>query len=274
MPMVTIDPEKCVRDGLCAADCPIALFAMPDKKQPPILVAGAEERCIRCGHCVAVCPHGALAHEAMGPEDCPEVQPSLALTPEHAEHFLRSRRSCRRYKKKPVERESVQKLIDVARYAPSGHNSQPVEWTAILGADKVKALSEEVINWCRHTMEKKPAMGSAIHMDMMIAAWDAGFDAILRDAPAVLVVHSPSSNLMGQDSCLLALAYLELYAPTTGLATCLAGYLKASTRLWPPVRKLMGLPDDHTCYGAAMLGYPVFGHKRMPARNQPQINWI
>jgi len=42
--------------------------------------------------------------------------------------IFRYRRSIRNYKTKAVEKEKIEKLIDMASYAPSGHNMQPVNW--------------------------------------------------------------------------------------------------------------------------------------------------
>jgi ferredoxin len=101
------------------------------KEEFPVPVAGAEELCINCGHCVAVCPHGALSLKTMAPEQCPPVRKEWLFGPEQTEHFLRSRRSVRVYKDKPADRETLAKLIDMARFAPSGHNAQPVQWLVI-----------------------------------------------------------------------------------------------------------------------------------------------
>ncbi|MCX7347580.1 MAG: ATP-binding protein, partial [Alphaproteobacteria bacterium] len=51
----------------------------------------------------------------------------LQISEEQAVQFLRSRRSVRFFKKQPVEKEKLQRLIEIARYAPSGGNLQLVE---------------------------------------------------------------------------------------------------------------------------------------------------
>ena len=102
MSLFTIDHQKCTRDGLCAADCPMSIITMNDHGPEP--VAGAEQMCINCGHCTAVCPHGALTLHTMPLEHCPPLQAGWQLQPEQVEQFLKGRRSVRSYKSEPVPR--------------------------------------------------------------------------------------------------------------------------------------------------------------------------
>src|SRR5512136_311030 len=119
-----VNVEKCNRDGICVEACGRRLIEMGKPDSLPTLIAGLEELCINCGHCVAVCPTGALTLNTMRPEDCPQIEKELLINLEQAEQFLRSRRSIRNYMDKPVERDKLNKLIQVSGYAPSAHNSR------------------------------------------------------------------------------------------------------------------------------------------------------
>ena len=195
MPLITVDAELCARDGLCVADCPMGILTLP-KDGVPIPVKDADALCIDCGHCVSVCPHEALTHRAMGPADCLELDSETKLEPEAAERFLRSRRSIRRYKKDPVPRETLQRLVELARYAPSGHNTQPVEWVVIENPTKVKELAGLVIEWMRWMEANQPEVAAFLHLDLSIKAWDAGIDTVLRGAPHLVVAHADKGNML------------------------------------------------------------------------------
>lgn len=57
---------------------------------------------------------------------------------------IRSRHSVRSFLDRPVPRESIEHILDVARYAPSGTNTQP--WQVYVLAGEVKeALSAEIL---------------------------------------------------------------------------------------------------------------------------------
>jgi Fe-S-cluster-containing hydrogenase component 2 len=133
MDLIAIDQEKCTKCGNCAAACPRNLLELKDQRCSgfPFPITGASEACINCGHCLVVCSHDALSHRTMSPDQCPRLQEEKFPDSHQVEHLLRNRRSFRDYQDKPVERELLEKLIDTARYAPSGHNSQPVHWLII-----------------------------------------------------------------------------------------------------------------------------------------------
>ena len=50
---------------------------------------------------------------------------------DHLINLLKSRRSIRAYKPDPIPDEFIQKIIEAARWAPSGGNSQPWEFIVI-----------------------------------------------------------------------------------------------------------------------------------------------
>ncbi len=59
MGLITVDQDKCTRDGICVEICPLSLLIL-DPNCGPKLLPGAGHHCIGCGQCVAACPSGAL----------------------------------------------------------------------------------------------------------------------------------------------------------------------------------------------------------------------
>jgi len=273
MGLLTIDREKCKRDRICVTECPLGILAFDEEGQTPKPTADAGDLCIECGHCVAVCPHGALSHRSMGPDECPPVRRELQPGPEAAEHFLRARRSIRIYRKKPVERSLIEKLIDIARYAPSGHNRQPVRWLVIYDSEEVQRLAGMVVDWMRYMLKEHREIAAPMHMDRVVAAWENGDDRVCRNAPHVIVAHAPKEDRSATAACTIALAYLELAAQPLGLGACWAGYFNAAATLWPPMQEALALPAEHISYGAMMIGHPKLDYHRLPLRKVPEITW-
>jgi len=272
MSLFTVNEEKCKRDGHCVAECPARIIEMKSKKSFPAPIGGAEELCINCGHCVAVCPHGAMTLRTMKPEDCPPLRKDFLPSLEQTEHFFRARRSIRTYKSKPVDKATLNKLIEMARYAPSGHNLQPVHWLVIDSADEMKRLAALVVDWMRIMIKDHPEVAEPMHFDRVVAAWESGLDRVLRGAPQLIVAHGQALPVV-QSACVIALAYLELAAFAKGLGACWAGYFNAAATFYPPMQQALALPEGHLSYGAMMLGYPKFQYHRLPLRNEPKITW-
>jgi nitroreductase/NAD-dependent dihydropyrimidine dehydrogenase PreA subunit len=273
MSLFTVDEKKCTRDGLCVADCPSHIIELKEGSPVPTPAGGAEKACIKCGHCVAVCPHGALSHSAMPVELCPPIRDDLAVSVEQAEQFLRSRRSVRLYRDTAVEPEKISRLIEIARYAPTGSNSQQVKWLVINSREQVKKISGMVIEFLRGMVQSKQPIAASYRLDILVDVWDSGYDIISRGAPALVFAFAPQSYGVAQVDCASALSYLDLAAPTLGLGCCWGGFIMMANAYCPPLRQELALPEGHAAFGAMMLGYPKVKYHRMPMRKAPEIVW-
>ncbi len=273
MSQLIIDRERCQKDGICIAECPLGIIALGDVDGFPAYIPGAREFCIACGHCVAVCPHGALSLTGMPSGECRPVQKELLPTPEQARHFMLSRRSIRVYRDTPVDRATLQEIINVASYAPSGHNSQPVHWIVLQEREKVQQLSAMVVDWMRYMLKEMPDMARIMNMDRVVKAWEKGEDKVTRRAPHIVLAHGRGDNTMAQSACTIALTYLELAAYGFGLGACWAGYFSAAAGFYPPMQQQLELPAGHKIFGAMMLGYPKLKYHRIPLRISPRISW-
>ena len=275
MILITVDHDKCERDGICVAECPMGIIKMEKPDGFPSLTIHGESLCINCGHCVAVCPHGAIGLETMGPEKCDAVRKELLPTPEQVALFLRSRRSVRCYSEKPVPREILVRLLDSARYAPSAHNDQPVHWIVFEDKREVKNLASMTVDWMRFILKEMPEMADVdvAIMKEFVKSWEQGEDPILRGAPHLIIGHVNQSTLMASENCTIALTYLELAAYSMGLGACWAGAFQMAALSSPPIMEALQLPEGHRCYGAMMVGYPKHKFPLIPLRNDLRVAW-
>jgi len=273
MNLLRVDLKKCRRDGICVEVCPARIIELKDQNDVPAMVSGGNAFCMDCGHCVSVCPHGALSHARMPVEKCPSLQSELLPRSEQVEHLLRSRRSTRVYKKKGVQCEDLNRLIDIARYAPSGHNIQPVKWLIIYERQEVKRLAEVVVDWMRASITKGDPLAELLEMDHVVAAWEAGNDRISRDAPHVIFTYAKKEERTAPAGATIALTFLELAAFSMGLGACWAGYFNTAALCWPPMQEALALPQGNSTFGAMLVGYPKFKYQRLPLRKAANITW-
>jgi nitroreductase/NAD-dependent dihydropyrimidine dehydrogenase PreA subunit len=272
MRRLIVDETKCKKDAVCANECPMAIIKFGSDNGFPELVPGGDQACLVCGHCVAVCPHGALSHSEIPVDDCPAIEKELVIDQHQAAQFLRSRRSIRFFKDEPPDRATIQRLIEIARYAPTAGNTQRVEWLVLTDRRKIKGMAGTAADWMRALLEKAP-QSAPPYMPVVVRAWDMGFDAILRDAPVLIVASAPREADNGMVDVTLALSYLELAAPTLGLGTCWAGLLQGALLSSSAVRAALGLPDGHPHHYPMMIGRPKTKYCRLPQRKPPKITW-
>ncbi len=270
--MLNIDKNLCKKDGLCVTECPVSVISMKDRESLPEAIEGAEKICLCCGHCVAVCPHGALSHEATPLASCPEIDKDLTIDKRQAVQFLRSRRSVRVFKDQPVDKATIEQLIKVAGYAPTGSNLQMVEWMVFSDKNKLHEMSALTVDWMREALKRNPTAVPP-YMAKLIDAWDAGHDVVLRKAPAVIVGMVNKNARNGLVDTTIALTYLDLAAPKFALGTCWAGLLQGGMINWPPLKKAMGISEDYPFHYPMMIGFNSTKYYRMPERKSPQITW-
>jgi nitroreductase/NAD-dependent dihydropyrimidine dehydrogenase PreA subunit len=261
MSLITVDKERCVKDGVCIAVCGSLTLRTNDEGYPEETPG---RMCIQCGHCVAACACDALTHSGLPQE---KLLPVAKTLPEPAllDSFLNSRRSVREFKEQPVPRETMEALLDVARRAPTAGNQQKLHWIVVSGMAKIHALSEEAINWVRAAQDP---LG-------VVALWDdKGYDFVLRAAPTVVVVCTPADWEWGKEDGAIALTFLELAAEARGLGVCWAGFLGRVAAAHAPMRRLLQIPEGYVMQGGLMLGEPKYKYQYVPPRKPLSAQWL
>ena len=267
-----VDKDRCAGDGLCVAACPMKLLRMEGKI--PTGIEEANQMCVECGHCVASCPTGALSLKNIHPDDCTPLDAVPKLGAEEAALWMRARRSVRSYRKQPIEREKIERLIDIARYAPTGGNSQQVGWLVLSGREKIDRVVSETAAFLRHLAASDDATARRYNLGAIADAWDMGYDGIARGAPALLLAHAPRAYWLGSVDCTIAISHLELAAPAFGLGACWGGFIMMAAAHWPALKEMLAPPPERDILGALMIGYPAHRYFRIPPRKAADVKWL
>ena len=205
---VTIDTERCKKDGLCAMICPVTVIQQDEKATVPKISDERMEYCIACGQCVAICPHGAISHSEFPSTTIRAIQFEQMPTTEQVMALLKTRRSIRAFRDKPLARETIERIIDGARFAPSGHNSQSTEFLVVQDRAVLNQVSAMVIEYLKFEIRRfanplfrtlalladRELAESGLHeipgFKRMIRSFESGADPILHGAPVLLVFHA------------------------------------------------------------------------------------
>lgn len=261
MGLFVVDAGLCSRCGACAEECPRLVIELPPDGSPPVFDTAA---CHDCGHCVAVCPTGALSSSDAHPADLMAADADSLPSVERVRHFLRTRRSIRRYEDRPVPRETLAVLLDTARWAPSSGNTQTVEWV-VLGGDSMRRFIADTNGW----LEEHPL--PPMYATTQAKAEELGIDLVCRNAPHAIIAHTPRGR---ETDGAVSLAYLELAAYAAGLGACWSGFANGVIRASGALRDWLGIPDSHASCGVMLLGYPAHRFRRVPLRKPTKVEWL
>jgi nitroreductase len=222
---------------------------------------------------VAACPTEAFLHQNATPDQCLPIRDDLRIAAEQVGQLMRGRRSVRNFTNEPVARESIAELLDIARFAPSGCNSQPVHWLVIHDTKQVRKTSEMVVGGLRQMIEQEPASPLSVVLDRLVNAWDEGTDVVARGAPHLIIAHAPKADPLAPSACIIAQTYLELAASACGFGTCWMGLVDMTANTWPPLREFLALPPSHVVLASMAIGHPEFQYARIPPRRELRLTW-
>jgi nitroreductase/NAD-dependent dihydropyrimidine dehydrogenase PreA subunit len=277
MGKIAIDLQKCISCGECFTVCP-SIFLCEEGK---IRIVD-EEHCTLCGHCLAICPVGAIDHADLEKNEFLELPEDFKMSPDTLSIFLRSRRSCRVFSEREVRREALERLIDIARYAPTGHNSQNFKFLVIQKRELIHDLAKRTAIFYGNLHKMLSAPGVSLppwlqsHMRGFRLNWEyyqKGKDRIFRNAPAVIIVHAPAENTSSAQNCHLAMAHIMIQAQAMGLGTCIIGYFLTAAERDPSIIKELDIPENDKIFTCCTVGYPALAFRRLVQRKPPAVRW-
>ena len=181
--------------------------------------------------------------------------------------LVKTRRSTRRFKADPIPDEDVEKIIEAARWAPSGANSQPWEFIVI----KDKATKDKIVDIIKEHSEygRKVELTRAEDLRWPSAARPVG-EPGFKDVPVFIILCGdprtresyPLLTLLtrGDSHFASALAsaflYMTLAATTLGLGS---QWMSATGHPFVMclLKELLGIPDKLVIYDTMAVGYPA-----------------
>jgi nitroreductase/NAD-dependent dihydropyrimidine dehydrogenase PreA subunit len=275
---IKIDESRCLACGTCAKECqrhlPVHRVGEP--------VAGALE-CIGCLHCYAVCPQGAISVD-LGDE---AALPEVGAEAESFFDLIGRRRSCRIFKDRQLEPDTLNTLTRAAAYVPSGGNSHSHRLTILTDGEQRRHLERELekIYHQRRLLLKNVFLRSLgiLFADAQMRAFlrdrtylrritflldrfAAGEDPIFYKAPAIVFVHSAQPIPTPREDSILAAYNIVLAAQTLGIGSCFVSLAQNAINSSRALKAILGMDRREQIHAVVVLGYSAVRFQRLVPR--------
>jgi nitroreductase/NAD-dependent dihydropyrimidine dehydrogenase PreA subunit len=276
MNKLSVDKDLCVKCGICSKICPVSIISK-DADSYPFIDNIKKLFCINCGQCEAYCPKKALTLSySFETESVPELtMPSI--TPDALEQHIKNRRSVRSFKAAPVEKSSIEKTLDIVRYAPTGKNGQDVAWSIIYGKDEMLKILDAYYEWLKKLPESDSPFKNAIPVKAALKLRESGAEMIFRGAPHCAIAHTPSDAPMGKASfvdSVIAITTFDLALPSFGLGGFWAGFFTMGLMDSAELRQLCKIPEKNIVGYAYAFGTPLHKTYSIPKRKKTEVAWM
>ena len=185
---------------------------------------------------------------------------------------MKERRSTRGFLEKPVERDTLEKLLSLATQAPSAINLQPWEITVVSG-DERKRLSRLLVKRMRERNiscgpgAKRPL--PAYFLDRQKGLLDCILPNLPKNTPFQDFINEGSCNFYGAPTALILtidqvfssarltdigvlVGYVVLAAHGLGLGSCPIGLITAFD---DDIKELLNIPEEKQVVIGIALGY-------------------
>jgi nitroreductase len=166
-----------------------------------------------------------------------------------------TRRSCRKYLDKAVEEDVLNKVLECARYAPSGKNTQNWHFIVISNKEVLYRISLEISK-----VDKRPNY------------------SVTYGAPVLIIVTGKKDSSLSVYDGSCALENIFLGAHALGLSTCWIHQLTypevvENVSLYEYLYQL-GLPRDEKVIGCSALGYAFEESKTTLPRKENTVIYV
>ncbi len=186
------------------------------------------------------------------------------------------RRSIRRYRREPVPRDLVNRVLEAANWAPSAHNRQPWRFAVVESVSQKEFLAREMGAQLRRDLRNDGVPESLIESDAA-----RSYDRI-TSAPVLIALcltmadmdnypderRSQAEYLMAVQSVAMAGQNLLLAAHEAGLGAC---WMCAPLFCPDVVRSALDLPADWQPQALLTLGFAA--ETREKTRHPVEVEW-
>jgi nitroreductase len=233
--------------------------------------AQAGEGCFLCGHCAAICPAGAVKLEGGGVtmDGVEPVGEGFGISPDAMLHAIKTRRSVRRFTKDPVDRQTIEKIIEAGRFSPTANNAQNVSYI-VVGSDSIDEFTALAMSELRKLYEDPEAAEEVFPKALFAKRIHYEEDDFLFKGGRALI-FTVSPNIINAS---IASADMELMAEAEGLGVVYIGIFIRLLAKNAVLREYLGMAEGDTACTCLSIGRPNVKYQRSAPRKEAIVRWL
>ena len=176
-----------------------------------------------------------------------------------------ARRSVRSYAPEPLDRNTIQSLLEAAVRAPTAMHEEPWAFVVVQDHALLQRLSDLAKPIFVEEVRHRNTHGSNHSFDHFTRP---DFNVFHGADTLIVICAKPSSQFVAAD-CWLAAENLMLAATAVGLGSCVIGSAVAALNIHK-VKAELGIPDDYSAIAPIVVGIPN-GETKATSRKEPKI---
>ncbi|EKQ58038.1 MULTISPECIES: nitroreductase [unclassified Clostridium] len=176
-----------------------------------------------------------------------------------------TRRSVRVYKEEQISDEDLNTILEAAKFAPSGMNSQSWHFTAVQNKERISQLISAA---------KEALLNSPVEQLKKIGG-NPNFNPFYS-APTIIITSCDKNLPVGHFDCAAALENIMLAAHSLDIGSCWI-HMLAMVGDDQKVRSILtelGIPENYAVFGTAALGFNGGQEPKAPPRKEGTINIV
>ena len=259
-----IDVEECIACGQCKSVC------IRDNIEIDEVAYETRSNCFECGHCMAICPTKAITLKIFkGRENrIAEYNPNeIPVDYDDLLDFLKQRRSIRWFKKKKIDKDTFNKLIEGAYYSPSAQNQQDVEFVVL--DKKLNDFMKHVYDIIR--VEEEEFFRIKEFGEYLRDNSTKQYHPLLWSGHQLILTFSSDKT-----SAVIANTRMELLAYSLGLGGFYSLFILKADEI--DHEKLMeffpNIDKNKHMYSAFIIGYPKKRFRRTIPHKEIKVNYM
>ena len=259
-----IDVEECIACGQCKSVC------IRDNIEIDEVAYETGSNCFECGHCMAICPTKAITLKIFkGRENrIAEYNPNeIPVDYNDLLDFLKQRRSIRWFKKKKIDKDTFNKLIEGAYYSPSAQNQQDVEFVVL--DKKLNDFMKHVYDIIR--VEEEEFFRIKEFGEYLRDNSTKQYHPLLWSGHQLILTFSSDKT-----SAVIANTRMELLAYSLGLGGFYSLFILKADEI--DHEKLMeffpNIDKNKHMYSAFIIGYPKKRFRRTIPHKEIKVNYM